>query len=174
MVALDANFLIRFILASDEDKASSMDLRVSRALHSIDTQRFLIPTPALSEVMVQMDEQQMADFLSHLHSSKHFNVQSFDQKASVEAALALRRARHNGDKKAGSKDPWQKIKVDYQIAAIAKAHQASRIYTSDSDIGKVASVFDLDVVSLTEIELLPSERQFHLKLPTDESSQGLH
>ncbi|QFT84985.1 hypothetical protein FIU88_08350 [Halomonas sp. THAF12] len=174
MVALDANFLIRFILGSDEDEASSMDVNVSRALYNIETRRFLIPTPALSEVMVQMDHEQMASFIRYLHGSKHFIVQPFDQRASIEAALAVRKARDEGNKKAGSQEPWQKVKVDYQIAAIAKANKASRIYTSDSDIDKVAEKFGLDVVSLDDIEPLPSERQISLELPADGGSPGLH
>ncbi|MCA0973400.1 PIN domain-containing protein [Halomonas denitrificans] len=174
MVALDANFLIRFILGSDEYEASSLDVNVSRALYSIETKRFLIPTPALSEVMVKMDHEQMASFIGYLHGSKNFLVQPFDQKAAIEAALAVKKAMGDGDKRAGSKEKWQKVKVDYQIAAIAKANRVSRIYTNDSDIDKVAAMFGLDVVTLDDIEPLPSERQISLALPTDGGSPGLH
>lgn len=159
MVALDTNFIIRFILGSSEE-ASDLNLNVSRVLHNIPDSVFLIPTPALSEALARLSQDEMIGLCTLFRRSKYFVVQPFDMAASIEAAMAAKKAREAGaGKRAGSAESWQKVKVDFQIAAIAKVHNANRIYTSDTDIDKISPLFDIETVSLSEIEPHPSESQ---------------
>lgn len=159
MVALDTNFIIRFILGSCAAEASQLNVNVSRLLHESSESKFLIPTPALSEVLVRLSQEEMILLCSMFSRSRNFVIQPFDMAASVEAALASKKALDKGNKKNGSSERWQKVKVDFQIAAIAKVHGANCIYTHDSDIDKIAPLFDLEVRNLSDIPMLPSEAQ---------------
>lgn len=159
MIALDANFIIRFILGSYEAEASQLNINVSRLLHRFSGEKFLIPTPALSEILVKLSQDEMISVCSLMTKSRHFVIQPFDMAASVEAALAAKKALVAGSKKSGSTEPWQKVKIDFQIAAIAKVHGATCIYTHDTDIDKIAPLFDIEVFSLSDIPMHPSEAQ---------------
>ncbi|KTG25376.1 hypothetical protein AWR38_00990 [Idiomarina sp. WRN-38] len=159
MIALDTNFIIRFILGSGGAEASQLNIHVSRLLHELSESRFLIPTPALSEVLTRLSHEEMVTVCKLFSGSKNFIIQPFDMASSVEAALAAKKAMQAGNKKSGSTEPWQKVKIDFQIAAIAKVHGASCIYTHDTDIQKIAPLFDIEVSTLTDLPLLPSESQ---------------
>ena len=93
--------------------------------------RIVIPTPVLSEFLTFAQP----DYLLQITQSVWFEVVSFDQRAAVEAALALQRAMKSAQgKKLGLASSWQKIKVDRQIVAIGKVAGVTAIYSTDPDV----------------------------------------
>lgn len=114
--------------------------------------RILIPTPVLAEFLTFAS----ADYLEEINSSAHFQIAPFDQRAAIEAGSTMRRARLGpGGKKLGLDATWQKVKIDWQIASIAKVGGAAIIYTTDSDLGTIAEAFALTTAHVAELELPP-------------------
>ena len=114
--------------------------------------RILIPTPVLAEFLTFAS----ADYLDEINSSAHFEVAPFDQRAAIEAASAMRKARLGpGGKKLGLHATWQKVKIDWQIAAIAKVGGAEIIYTTDSDLNTIAAAFAMTIAHVADLELPP-------------------
>lgn len=67
--------------------------------------RILIPAPVLSEFLTFAG----ADYLAVINQSAYFEVSPFDQRAAIEAAVALRRSLKSGQgKKLGLASGWQK------------------------------------------------------------------
>lgn len=115
--------------------------------------RILIPTPALSEFLTFAS----SDYLAAITNSRHFEIASFDQLAAVEAGLTLKRdlAGPRG-KRAGATDPWQKVKVDRQIVAVAKVKRAERLYTTDQGLAALARQSGIAAIGVAELPLPPS------------------
>ena len=161
MVALDANFIIRFILGAESESAFSSDLNknIARVLKGLPSKKYIIPAPALSEVMANMSKEEMSEFFNKIKNSSFFVVYPFDSVCAIEAAIAFKKARSGGDKKNGAEGKWQKIKVDYQIASIAKVHNASCIYTNDTDVIKISELFDIASKKIEDIPMVLGDKQ---------------
>jgi len=97
----------------------------------------LIPTPALAEVLVGLGDAGPA-VLARIDRSARFKVADFDLMAAVELAAMTREALRAGDKKGGFASPWQKVKIDRQIVAIARVRSAERIYSDDKGVATLA------------------------------------
>ena len=76
--------------------------------------RIIIPTPALSEVLVHAGAAG-PDILDTLSKSTVFKVEPFDTKAAVEAALMTKAAIDGGDKRGSVAATWAKVKFDRQM-----------------------------------------------------------
>jgi hypothetical protein len=61
-------------------------------------------------------------------------------------------------KKALSAGPWDKVKYDRQIVAIAKVAEATAIYSDDKGIRSIAKSVDIPVISFAELPLPPENR----------------
>ena len=97
-----------------------------------------------------------AEYLDEINSSAHFEVAPFDQRAAIEAGSAMRRARLGpAGKKLGLDATWQKVKIDWQIAAIAKVGGAETFYTTDSDFSTIADAFGVKIAHVADLELPP-------------------
>lgn len=118
----------------------------------------LIPTPALAEVLVSIGDAAPA-IIELLNGSARFRIADFDQRAAVELAAMTREAIRVGDKKAGSSEPWQKVKIDRQIIAIARTNQVERIYSDDHGIRRFAEMIGTQVIQTWEMPLPPEEAQ---------------
>lgn len=131
--------------------------------------RIIIPTPALSEVLVHAGAAG-PDILETLVRSTVFKVEPFDTKAAVEAALMTKAAIDSGDKKSGLAATWAKVKFDRQIVAIAKVFSVSMIYSDDSDVRALAAAENIPVTSLAELPLPPANPQTEMQLapPTEQ------
>jgi hypothetical protein len=82
----------------------------------------------------------------------------FDDRAAVETAIMTREAIAAGDKRAGSDAPWQKVKVDRQIIAIARVESATRIYSDDRNLVAFAKRLGMDVISTWDLPTPERER----------------
>jgi hypothetical protein len=85
--------------------------------------------------------------LDILNRSRHFRIEAFDTRAAIEVAAVSRQAMDKGNKKGATLEaPWQKIKIDRQIVAIAKVNGATTIYSNDSDVAAHAKLCGIAVL----------------------------
>lgn len=129
----------------------------------------ILPTPALAEALVRAEDAGPT-LMAILAKSVHFRIVDFDQLAAIELATLTREAIAAGDKKGGSDAPWQKVKIDRQILAIAKVTRATTIYTDDVQLGELAKSCGLSVVKLHEMPLPEATTPDLLELMAEEEA----
>lgn len=126
-VAFDANFIL-LVLKPDRPYESAPGQPISHCKERVENliaglsrekARIVIPAPAFSEVLVH-DDKRVNEWIEALRSLTHFEVGDFDRRSAIELAIQTRKLISAGDKRGGSTEPWQKIRLDCQIAAIAK------------------------------------------------------
>ena len=125
-----------------------------------DGEKIIIPTPALSEVLVHAGEATQR-YLEILNTRSAFRIVPFDQKAAIEAALATKDADQRGGRRvdAGPGATVAKIKFDRQIVAIAKAEGARAVYSDDSDVIRYARQAGLEAYRTVDLPLPPEDPQ---------------
>jgi hypothetical protein len=148
MVGIDSNVLSLLLYPaakppkdpSTGKPVTRMPERVQFLLETLDAdgETIVIPTPVLSEFLILADKNG-PDYLATIHGLKTMIIGPFDERACIELAALEIADRGAGDKRGGSSSPWQKIKVDRQIVAIAKINLATAIYSDDPDIRKLAT-----------------------------------
>lgn len=168
MVIFDANFLLLLLdpdVGVPTDPATGLPLsrakeRVEHLIATLSQQRETIgiPTPVVAEILVHAG-QAGSQYLDAIGSSSRFRILPFDLRAAVETAAMTASAIAGGDKKASSPAPWQKVKIDRQIAAIAIMERASTIYADDRGVLRLAAVAGLPAVSSWELPLPPEDPQ---------------
>lgn len=157
IVAFDASILIYIIDAQASaplDEATGQPLlqcreRVEHLINELQKEgaKIIIPTPALAEVLVKATN--APKMLSHLTTSKHFKVASFDEKAAVEFSLM------QSSRTTKPTSSRTKAKFDDQIVAIARVECASVIYSDDEDIAKLAGS-NVRVVGMSALPTPPA------------------
>ena len=165
MVVFDANFLI-FFLDSKIKGGVGSNLRIDHLVATIQKtgDRIIVPTPALSELLVRADAAG-PQYLAIIARTKYFRVVEFGQRAAVEAAALTREAIANGSKRGATPDSdWAKVKFDRQIVAIARVEGAKSIYTNDLQLATHARVADLEAISLDELPEPSVPPQLELRL----------
>jgi hypothetical protein len=110
-------------------------------------------------------------YLETIQNSKPFLIRPFDERTAVELAAMELSARGRAGKKARVEAPYQKVKLDRQIVAIAKVNKAHTFYSDDLDLGKFASRAGLKVVCTWELPVPPSKTPLFDGLP-DDADQG--
>jgi predicted nucleic acid-binding protein len=168
MVIFDANFLLLMLDPSVDvpiDPTTNLPIskakeRVEHLVGSLTAQKEAIgiPTPVIAEILVHAG-QAGPDYLATIGSSSRFRILPFDLRAAVEVAAMTETAIAGGDKKSGSTAPWQKVKIDRQIAAIAIMERATTLYSDDDGIVRLAKVAGLRTVSSWELPLPPEDPQ---------------
>jgi predicted nucleic acid-binding protein len=116
--------------------------------------RVVIPTPALSEVLIRSGKEGLA-YVHFLQKSEFFDIRPFDVISAIELSEINRRAIAEGNKTAKGEAPYQKIKVDRQIVAICKIAGVKTIYACDKALMNCAKQAGLSVVGLHELPLPP-------------------
>lgn len=125
-------------------------------------QKIIIPTPALSEVLVRAGSGGMK-YVEILQKAAVFDIRDFDKLAAIELAILTQQAIKVGGKKSGGKEPWQKIKLDRQIVAICKVAGVTNLYATDPSLGNFAKLSGIDVVGVHELPLPPGATQLTLE-----------
>ena len=173
MVIFDANFLLLLLdpdvdvpmdPATGQPLARAKD-RVEHLIATLSQQRETIgiPTPVVAEVLVYAG-QAGPEWLNIMGNSSHFRILPFDLRAAVEAAAMTASAISGGDKRAGSPEPWQKVKIDRQIAAIGNVEQVTIIYTDDRGVIQLAKTAGVQTVRSWELPLPPEDPQISLDI----------
>lgn len=132
-----------------EDAEGRIELLVRRVDQARGT--LLVPTPVLAEVLVKAGDA-APEILAKIGRSARFKVADFDTRAAVELSVMTREAMGSGDKRGGSTAPWQKVKFDRQIVAIARVNGATEIYSDDGELAKFARKLGLTVVPTWEMD----------------------
>jgi predicted nucleic acid-binding protein len=160
MVLFDAGILIKLLDARTPDsQREKLDYLIA-TLQKTKT-KILIPTPALAEFYVKADPEVMANF----KGKSAFLITSFDEKAALECSITVADAIRSRDKKASQPDaPWQKIKFDHQIVAIAKCNRVTTIYSEDAGLKKFAEQLGLKALSTDDLPENPASAQQKLDL----------
>lgn len=147
---------------SQRDKLDYLIARLQKSKTKI-----LIPTPALSEFYVKADPEVWAAFKGR----SAFVVVPFDEKAAIECSISVADALRSGNKKGVQMDaPWQKIKFDHQIVAIAKANGAVTIYSEDGGLRKFAASLGLTAQCTDDLPENPESQQQKLDLIVKDDS----
>lgn len=159
MVVFDAGILISLLTprTTERHKKERLEFLV-RNLHQTRT-KILIPTPALSELLVHAPE--LADGFSR---SSGFEVVPFDQRAAIECSISIRAALSSGNKKGKQNAAWSKVKFDHQIVAIARSRLATCIYSDDKGLRNFARSIGISAVSPDELPEDPAKAQGLLDL----------
>jgi hypothetical protein len=123
-----------------------MGLIASLSVHDA----LIVPTPVLAEVLVRVGEAG-PNVLEQLQGQAKIRVRAFDTRAAVEVAVMTQDAIAAGDKRGGSDQPWQKIKYDRQIIAIARVAGASKLYADDGGLVKIAQSVGMATISTWEL-----------------------
>jgi hypothetical protein len=110
----------------------------------------IIPAPVLAETLVRAGDG-AAGILEAINGMARVKIRSFGLRAAVETAQMTHAAIQAGDKKAGSQEAWQKVKVDRQIVAIARVEGADLIYADDKGLCAFAKQLDMKVVSTWDL-----------------------
>lgn len=125
--------------------------RVEFFLHGLTaSDTLIIPTPVLAEALVRAEEGGPA-LLAALGGLARLKVRPFGERAAVETAAMTREALQTGDKRGGSSAPWQKVKVDRQIIAVARVEGVARIYADDTSLVGFAKRLGMDVFSTWDL-----------------------
>ena len=171
MVVFDTSILLLVIDPNarppiDPTTAKPIEKAAERIEHLISVltnakEKIIIPTPVLSEVLVYAGDA-MSKYLETLNSQAVFRIANFDQKAAIEAAIAMRDAIDRGGLRIDADNPdatRTKIKFDRQIVAIARAEGAVAIYSDDNDMIEYAKRAGLHAYRTTDLDLPPEDPQ---------------
>ncbi|MBZ9976135.1 hypothetical protein [Mesorhizobium sp. BR-1-1-10] len=137
--------------------------------------KIIIPTPALSEVLVRVVPAEAEKLVEHINAKAIFRIESFDARAAIEVA-AMTRNGTDGGKRPAKRDEvstYAKLKYDRQIVAIALVTKASAIYSDDGGIRAIGTRAGIKVIGLADLELPAEDAQLKLKLDgTPEAHDG--
>lgn len=156
---LDACVLVLWANIHTEDGT------LARLDHLLDTVAkadgvLVLPTPAISELLVRTGDGTSA-WLNALQRRSVVRVAPFDLRAATECAMIHQSAVKAGGKRKGTKpgEVFQKIKVDRQIAAIAKVMRTDLLVTGDDNLTAVARFIGMRVSRPEDLDLPPSAAQ---------------
>lgn len=156
-IVLDNNVLVAWCdQAQDPNRIRRLDylLLLAKTNH----QRIILPTPVIAEFLAIATEARR-DFLDALKRSPAVSTEPFDERSAVEASLIYAAALASRDPRYGTEEPKQKIKVDTQIVAIAKVHDAGLIVTGDAVIHKIARTTFISASTIEDLPLPPENLQ---------------
>jgi predicted nucleic acid-binding protein len=166
MVVFDSSFLLMLLnpnagIPLDPATGQIIDKAKERINYLIsrldkDGTKIIVPTPALAEVLVHAGTAG-PDYLQILNESAVFRIEPFDERAAVEVAAMTAKVIRGGRKLLGFDEPWQKIKVDFQIIAIARVCGATALYSEDKKMGNKAE--GMTVIKLHQLPLPPEDTQ---------------
>lgn len=110
----------------------------------------VVPTPVLAEILVKAG-QGAGEVKQQLGALARVRVVPFDELAAVELAAMTIEIAAGGDKRGGDAQPWQKVKFDRQIIAIARVAQASLLYADDANLVATARRMGMTAISTWEL-----------------------
>lgn len=171
-VVFDSSYLINLLDPTVKGEGE-VNARLDFLVRSLEKSRtkIIVPTPALSEVLIGAGNA-APRYLDIISRSSRFKVAPFGTRAAVEAAAAHREAIGGGNKREGSDSSWAKVKFDRQIVAIAKVEGARIIYSNDDDLVRFSARDEIEVYNFGRLPDPPEKLQGELTLepPPDEGN----
>lgn len=164
-ICVDANFLVALLDSRGAKFGKDVPERIAFFLAAIDAAKakVIVPTPAIAEYLVGADQAGL-ESLNKFRSKTFVEIAAFDLASAHECALIDRSALGGKDKKDGSGDAWQKIKVDRQILAIARAKGCTLMVTQDKTLAENCKRVFMEVLTLNALPLPPQLAQKELPL----------
>ncbi len=156
-VVFDANVLIDLF---DPRIRGDRRAKLDGLLEQHAKTKIIVPTPSLTEVLVRADKAR-DELMAKLSTSRAFSIAPFDQRAATECALLLADHWDSASRKQVSRT---KFKFDWQIVSIALSRNATRIYSDDADLRRIAQPLSLTVTGIDELPIPDSARQHKLPL----------
>ena len=133
--------------------------------------KILIPTPALSEFLVNAGAA-LEKYVDDIANETCFAVVPFSQRAAIEAAAAIYQAKQIRRKQDDQqKAAWQRVKIDIQIVATAKVNAADVIYTTDTGVIAQAEAMEIPAIHLADISLPPTDPQQEIDFDKTDETQ---
>lgn len=160
MIIFDANILIQLSTLPEDDEKY---LRIQGLVVDLVASKTVIgiPAPAWAEYLCGADLA-TAGVIQALRRRRTVRVLPFDEAAAFELSFIHRGAIQFGSKKGAANAPWQQIKTDRQILAIARVHQAAVIYTDDEKLALEAQRLNVSVKFVEDIPLKPQQTKLDL------------
>jgi hypothetical protein len=129
-----------------------------------DGEAVILPTPGLAEALTTLAEKAI-ELIEQIEKRACFRIKPFGKREAIEVAMRTRAAILSGDKRERIGDPWQKVKYDRQIVAIAKTENVSAIYSTDRGIHEHAKLWGMPVLHLADVSIgAPTGTQVSLEL----------
>ena len=130
--------------------------RLDHLINTLDSEgiKLLVPTPALSEVLVKAGNEGPT-LIDELNTQAVFKIADFDQRAAVESAQINRKLKQLG-KQSSSSGSKVKTKFDVQIVAIAKVNDADIVYSQDSDLKVLGDIANIIVERVEDLPTPPA------------------
>jgi predicted nucleic acid-binding protein len=155
MIVFDANILITLATARETDEAYE---RLAGLIDDLVASRTVIgiPAPAWAEFLCGTDVA-TSGIVNALKKRSTIRILPFDEVAAFEAALIHRGAKSLGAKRGAAKAPWQQVKIDRQILAIARQNSVTTIYTDDDNMVAEAARLAIDTIRTNDIPLKPKQ-----------------
>jgi predicted nucleic acid-binding protein len=162
VIIFDANILISL---ANQDPNSDIYERISGLVSDLEVAKTIIgvPAPAWAEFLCGTDIATSGIVLL-MRKRSSMRVLPFDEVAAFETAMIHRGAMATGKKRGNAKGPWQPIKVDRQILAIARQHQVTKIYTADDEMIAEASRLGIETIRPEEIPLKSKQNNLDLQV----------
>lgn len=154
MIAFDTTFLtLTFVPGAKHDIPNAKE-RIEFLISDLhgSGERIIVPTPALSEILVKSGTARN-DIIQMLTKSPKFLVAPFDIRSALELSLMTDAALTRGNKKDGATGTWVKVTLDRQIVAISKTFEARAIYSEDHNVQAIARREGLTVLCVTDIKI---------------------
>jgi hypothetical protein len=160
-VAFDAVMLTMFFKPSANPPVSIPDAQ-RRIEHLIDTlsaerSKIVIPTPMLGEFLIYAADDG-ATYLAEMADSDVFEICPFCERAAIEAASLIVKAKQDGDKRGGAPGTWQKVKIDWQLVAIAKVNEVDCVYSDDRDLVAMCATAGIQRKGIADLPVPPPEQ----------------
>ena len=130
--------------------------RLDHLIETLDSEgvKLLVPTPALSEVLVKAGNGGPA-LIEELNTQAVFKIADFDQRAAIESAQINLKLKQSG-KQSSSSGSKVKTKFDVQIIAIAKVNDCNIVYSQDSDLKVLGDIANIKVLRVEDLPTPPA------------------
>jgi predicted PilT family ATPase len=126
--------------------------------------KVLVPTPALSEIMVRAGVEAGQGYIALMKRTRVFRIVPFDEKAAIETAIMAGDASKHPKVRAATDGTYAKIKYDRQIVAIAVTEGATTLFTDDRNQQTFAKRHGLRVMGIGDCLVPAIESQMNLAL----------
>lgn len=126
-----------------------------------DKTKIILPTPAISEILVRAGEAG-PEYFAKINSVSAFKIAPFDTRAAVEVAMMTHGSLNERQRRNRDDQTVAKMKYDRQIVAIAKVEGASVIYSDDRGMVKMANAANISVIRTSDLPLPPEDLQSSL------------
>jgi len=155
LILLDANFLIK--IAARNPDPIWLDSLFKFIAARYRSEVVGIPASSWAEVL-SLAGPATAALTRVVHGRSAIQVIPFDEIAAIESGFLHQKiVQMSGGKRGASSEPWQKIKIDRQILAIALARRASAIFTDDIGLCADAALIGMPVVGIDDVPTYPTQ-----------------